>query len=373
MSIGDLNRKSVRWMYKNITKPILFRHDPEDVHDHFIRLGEKLGKSKITRGITKGLFHFKDKKLSQEFWGLTFENPVGLSAGFDKNGHLVSILPSVGFGFTQVGTVTALPYKGNPKPRALRLPKDKSLIVNYGLKNEGIPKIIERVQKSLPAKFPVSWSVGKTNDESTSSDEGGLQDYLTGIDMIIQAKVADMLTINVSCPNTFGGEPFTTPEKLDLLLGKVREMDISIPVLVKLPINKPWEEFKELLEVCVRHSIDGVVIGNLNKNRRFVCENIDPGQKGSLSGRPTKELCNNLIKQTYKEYKDKLLIVGVGGIFSPEEAYEKIKLGASLLQLITGMIYEGPQLVGEINSGLTKLLEKDGFSHISEAIGIDTQ
>ncbi|MCB9791003.1 quinone-dependent dihydroorotate dehydrogenase, partial [Candidatus Nomurabacteria bacterium] len=322
--------------------------------------------------VTKSLFSYiNEKYLAQEVCGIHFSNPIGLSAGFDKDANLQNILPSVGFGFMQIGSVTLHPYEGNPKPRLYRLPKSKALVVYYGLKNIGVKKIAQKLKGFRDKNFPVSISIAKTNSKDTCTTEEGCTDYKGCLEHLVENNIGDFYTINISCPNTFGGEPFTTPEKLDALLKGLRKIDIEKPLFVKMPINLVWEDFRKLLNVIVEYQCDGVIIGNLNKDHSsdLIKDKIPDGVKGGISGLPTKELSNNLISKTYSEYRDKLVIVGVGGVFSAEDAYEKIKLGASLVQLITGMIYKGPQLVGEINRDLVSFLKRDGYANLAEAVG----
>lgn len=360
----------ISFCYKYLLKPILFRFDPEIIHDSHISIGNFLGKFKLTRKITSYLFNYKNSKLEQNILGLNFKNPVGLSEGFDKNGHLINILPHVGFGFTQVGSVTFKPYEGNPKPRLYRLPKSKSLVVYYGLKNEGVTKIAERIKSSL-LQVPLSISIAKTNHPSTKETSAGIEDYVSSLKYLEKAELGNIFTLNISCPNTFGGEPFIDPVRLDQLLIEVDNLNISKPVLLKMPINLPWEEFRNLMEVVCKHKIQGVIIGNLNKDRKSfeIIDSIPSDLKGNLSGKATTKLSNALIAKTYLEYGEKMIIIGVGGIFNAADAYEKIKLGANLVQLITGMVFGGPQTIGEINRGIVRLLEKDGYSNISEAVG----
>jgi len=346
--------------------------DPEFVHDNFTRFGKLLGSSEYARKLTRASFYYKNSMLNQTIAGIKFSNPIGLSAGFDKDANLVSILPEVGFGYSQVGTVTYEAYEGNPKPRLYRLPKSKALVVYYGLKNIGVKKIAKKL-KRLPKNknFPISISVGKTNCKRTATVEAGIEDYYDCYKYLVEENIGDFYTINISCPNTFGGEPFTTPKELDMLLGQLRKVKNKKPMFLKMPIVLSWKEFEKLLKIAIKYKVDGVIIGNLNKDHKHstIKDAIPNGIKGGISGRPTWKLSNDLIANTYKNYGDKLTIVGVGGIFNAQDAYEKIKLGSSLIQLITGMIYEGPQLIGEINEGLVELMERDGYSNISEAVG----
>lgn len=344
--------------------------DPEFVHDRITAIGEILGKCKFSRAFVGWLFSYKNSILEQELWEIKFKNPVGLSAGFDKDARLYSIMKSVGFGFTEIGTVTYDSYEGNPKPRLLRLPKSKGLVVNYGLKSIGAEAVI----KSLKAKdktIPQIISIGRTNSPKTADPENGINDYYKCLKEFLDADVGDAYEINISCPNLFGGEPFNDEISLQKLLTKIYSLEIKKPVFIKMPINLPWPEFKKLVDVALSFGVQALVIGNLNKNRNdlLIKEAIPQNMKGSVSGKPTENLSNNLISETYKYCGDKIKIIGVGGVFSAEDAYKKIRLGASLVELITGMIYEGPQLIGQINKELAELLRKDGYKNISQAVG----
>jgi dihydroorotate dehydrogenase len=357
--------------YQNLLKPVFFMLDPEWVHDRMTQTGELLGNYKLTKALTKLCFSYYDPSLEQELWGINFENPIGLSAGFDKDGHLLNILPDVGFGFAEIGSVTLEPYEGNPKPRLWRLLKSKALIVWYGLKNDGVKKFVKRIRSYGKLYFVFGVSVAKTNCSATKNDKEGVRHYKECLQELIKNKIGRFYVINISCPNTFGGEPFTTKEKLDSLLSELIKVKTEKPILVKMPINLPWKDFEGLVSIVVKHKMAGVIIGNLNKDHKdkSIKDQIPAGAQGGISGKATTKLCNELIKQTYRKYGEKIKIVGVGGVFDGKDAYEKIKLGATLVEMITGMIFGGPQTIGQINRELAYYLKKDGFSNISEAIG----
>jgi len=366
----------ITFTYKKIIKPILFRLDPETVHNFFIYSGRLLGKFGLTRRVTSIVFKPKENaRLKVQLGNVEIKNPIGLSAGFDKEADLVDILPSLGFGYQQVGTVTLNPDEGNKGKRLVRLKTSKSIIVNYGLKNDGAEEIIKRLKNRKVKDFPLSISIGKTNADYTSSDEAGIKDYFDCLKRFMDENIGQIYTINISCPNTFGGEPFTTPDKLERLLNKLSELNHTKPVFLKMPIDKKWDDFKKLIDVVLKYEfITGVVIGNLAIDResmeldeleREIAEN----SKGGISGSVTTKLCNTLIRETYLYAGDELKIIGVGGIFSANDAYEKIKLGATAVQLITGMIFEGPSLIKKINKDLIKFMDDDGFVNISEAMG----
>ncbi len=379
--------KIIRFLYKNILKRILFLFDPEFVHDRTTTLGRILGSNRLTRSLTAKLFKFTDPVLIQNIHGIRFENPVGLTAGFDKDANLVDILDCIGFGYMQVGSVTLHPYEGNPGKRLLRLKKSKSILVNYGLKNIGVDKVIERLSKRK-STFPISISIAKTNSAITCQLDEGIADYIGSYKKCLEAGVGDFHTFNISCPNSHGGrdynnpgdgENFADPDRLSKLLDAINEIappdEDRKPVFLKLQINRSWDDTRELLEVAKAHGVEGVIIGNLNKDRSDpdLLDTIPDGQKGGFSGYPNKKLANNLISKTFETYADDFVIVGVGGIFNADDAYEKIRLGASLLQLATGLIYEGPQVVHEINRGLARRIKADGFRHLSDAVGADVK
>jgi dihydroorotate dehydrogenase len=361
----------IGWSYRNFLKPVFFKFNPEFVHDRITFVGNVLGKFILTKYITRKIFRYDNDALIQTVAGLEFKNPIGLSAGFDKNAKLIHILPEIGFGFMEIGSITLNPYIGNPKPRLFRLPKSKALVVYYGLMNEGVKKIINRFKTYSNNSTLLGISIAKTNSITTSTEEGAIKDYIECLKFLEKEDVGSYYTINISCPNTFGGEPFTTESRLEKLLAQVETLKINKPVFIKMPINLPIEEYAQLLKVIIKYRITGVIIGNLTKvrNPQLIKDTIPSNVKGGISGNPTQRLSNELITYTYKNYGKDLIIIGVGGIFTAEDAYEKIKRGASLVQLITGMVFHGPQLIGEINKNLVELLKKDGFKNIKEAIG----
>lgn len=364
--------------YAKVVKPLLFKQKPDSVHERLLRTGSGLQRVRAVRSLVRSVWAYENSaKLGQEVLGIRFRNPMGLSAGFDKNFELPVMLKSIGFGFMEGGSLTSKPCTGNPKPWFHRLPKTKSIVVHAGLANQGVLKIIEKIKSYHPSTFsdfPLNISVAKTNSKATASETDAIADYIDSLLQIKDAGVGDIVTLNISCPNTYGGEPFTTPELLERLLQKVDGVHLSQPVFIKMPVDLAWPDFNKLLVVAAKHQVAGITIGNLAKDRGQVKlkDPLPQTVKGGLSGKPTWELSNNLIRQTYKQYHRRFVIIGVGGVFSAEDAYTKIKLGATLVELITGIIFEGPQLIGQINQGLVVLLERDGYQNISEAIGIES-
>lgn len=366
--------KIFTFIYKNLAKPIFFLFDPELIHNSITSLGEISGNISPINNLLKSTFAMKNKKLHQNIAGINFTNPIGLAAGFDYFAKLTQILPSMGFGFQTIGTITYGEYEGNPKPRLGRLPESKSLMVNKGYKNKGA---IKTVQKLTNKNFviPVGISIGKTNTRKKETQEEAVEDIISAFKIFESATINNSYyELNISCPNLYGNISFYPPKNLNELLTAVDKLKIQKPIFIKMPINETDSATKKMLDVIVKHKIKGVIFGNLQKDRNdksLLKQEVKKFKVGNFSGKPTEKRSNELIKLAFKNYGKKLIIIGCGGIFSAEDAYLKIKLGASLVQLITGLIFEGPTLVAQINNDLPKLLQKDGFKTISEAIGKD--
>ncbi len=364
----------IRFCYIYLAKPILFLIPPDKTHADMITFASVFSRVGMLRGLTKLIFSRKiDKSLQQNLFGIQFNNPVGLAAGLDKNAEIIPVVDKLGFGFSTAGSITALPCAGNPRPWFYRLPKTKSLVVNAGLGNQGSIKNLQRVSEyNTIAGYPVIVSVAKTNSQNVISVNAGINDYIATLKQAKDCQNVTMIELNISCPNAFGGEPFTTPARLEKLLKAVDKIGVKQPIAVKMPVDLPWSAFSQILDVIIKHSaVQAVTIANLFKDRSNVDlkDKFPDSVKGNLSGKPTWDASNELIRQTYKKYGDKLKIIGVGGIFSAEDAYKKIKLGASLVELVTGMIFLGPQIAAEINYDLSRLLKRDGYENISQAIG----
>lgn len=358
-----------RWGYQHLLKPFFFRCDPEWVHDRVCVFGASLGRWRMTRLLTNVLCAYKHPGLQQEILGITFSNPIGLTEGFDKDARLTQIMPSVGFGYEMIGSVTAQACEGNEKPRLWRLPKTKGLVVYYGLKNEGVAKIHRRLSGERFA-VPVGVSIAKTNSHRTVDTHAGVEDYMRGL--MTMKDVGDFHVINISCPNVFGGEPFSDPERLEKLLFRLDLIKTPKPRFLKIAVDLTLEQLDALITVMDRHRVDGMILANLTKRYdrpQIIQDEIRTGMKGGISGRPTYEASNALIAHAYLEAGGRYVIIGAGGVFTAEDAYEKIRQGASLVQLATGMIFEGPQLIGEINRGLVQRMHRDGFETIREVVG----
>jgi dihydroorotate dehydrogenase subfamily 2 len=363
------------WLYRYVVKPIAFRFDPEFVHNHMVSFGRLFGRWRVKRAVMAEIFRVDDRRIAVERFGRVFPSPLGLAAGFDYNGNLTQILPSLGFGFQSVGTVTNQPCDGNAPPRLGRLPKSRSLLVNKGFKNLGIREITAHhivFPAQTAAGYQIALSIGATNAASVSNAQAQIADIVESFKLIKDDERYVWLELNISCPNVHGSGSLATPEALDQVLRAVTALDLKRPLVVKFPIELPWAETKPLVELLVKYQAAGIIIGNLahdRANAAFDPAEIRAAGKGNFSGKPTEELSNQLIAHVYREFGDKLIIIGLGGVFTASDAYEKIRLGASLVQLITGMIYRGPAVIHDINTGLLELLEADGFDHLDAAIG----
>lgn len=368
-------------MYKYLVKPLLFLLTPDFTHRLIIFCGRMAQAIPLIRWMVRKMWSFQDRALQQEIDGVTYRNPVGLSAGFDKNIQLSSLMGDVGFGFASGGSVTLEPRKGNRRPWFHRLPKTKSVVVYAGMPNYGLKKISRHIIKnrSRVQGVPTVVSVAVIANKSTKdafgprvSEDLIIKDVKKAVEYIVKHQLASVVEINISCPNA-GKEPFIYPETLDMLLREMDDIERNVPFWVKMPHLYDMQQFDSLLQTIVKHNIQGVTVANLVKDRTMVTikDPLTDEIRGGLSGEPTREHSLELIRHAYQKYGDRLTIIGVGGIFTAEDAYAKIRAGASLVGLITGLFFEGPQLVGRINRELVTLLKNDGFSHISEAVGAD--
>lgn len=366
----------IHFLYIHIVKRFFFLFSAECIHGSLTRTGNFLGSFALGRGITRIFFSYAHHSLEQDVCGIHFKNPIGLAAGFDYDAKLPQILPSFGFGFNSVGTITNMSYEGNPPPMLGRLPKSKSLLVNKGFKNRGAEKISQELKK-YSLEIPLGISIGRTNSSKLTTVSQSIEDIILAYSVFENAQVKNLYyELNISCPNLlFATEDFSDPKNLEPLLKEIDTLHLKKPVFIKMPIDKSDEQIRTALEVISKHdSIRGVIFGNLQKNKKD--SSLDPVEvakfdRGYFSGKPCEKRSNELIKLAFKEYGTKLVVIGCGGVFTAEDAYKKIRNGATLIQMITGMIFEGPQVISAINQGLVELLKKDGFSHISEAIGVD--
>ncbi len=335
----------------------------------------------MSRGLLPGQDIYRHKNLVSKVFGLEFQNPVGLAAGFDKNARCLAALSNQNFGFVEVGTVTPLPQKGNPKPRLFRLTEEKAIINRMGFNNEGIELYSQRLRQWKYAGFSkkellVGANIGKNKNSPNDSS-----DFINCLEKVYG--LCDYIVINISSPNTPGLRDLQKASQLNMFLQemnlRIREISTKyngrLPLLIKLSPDENEDNLKEIAEVLLANRIDGVVISNttiktsLIKKAGFAENRV----AGGLSGKPLFDPSTTAIENFYRASNGKIPIIGVGGIFSAEDAYTKIRKGASLVQVYSALIYKGFGLVNEINTGLAELLKKDGFDHISQAVGIDVK
>lgn len=360
------------YAYKFILKPILFKLDAEFVHEKMVKMGESLPIG-ITNIFNK-IFAKKYKSLNQKILGINFYSPIGLAAGFDYEARLTKVLPKIGFGFGSIGTLTNSAYEGNPKPRLGRLPESKSLLVNKGFKNYGVFETLKKFGKRK-FSYPVGVSIGRTNSVDLDTVDKSIKDIIEGFKSVQKLKTQNLyFELNISCPNLIHNFDinFYKLSNLDKLLSEVDKLRLKKPVLVKMPIDQTESHTLKMLKVISKHKIDGVIFGNLQTNSKHRSIKQSEAKKfkmGKFSGKPTFEDSNKLIRLAYKNFKQRFVIVGTGGVFSADDAWVKFENGASLVQLITGMIFEGPQLIAQINRDLSEKLKENGFKNISEVVG----
>lgn len=353
-------------IYKNLIRPIMFGLDAETAHE----IGIKSLRLGLATGIAQRVAadRYQSSLGPCEVFGLRFDNPLGVAAGFDKNGIVVNQLAALGFGFVEVGTVTLHPQKGNEKPRMFRLPEDRALINRLGFNNDGAEAVTSRL-KDLERRCVVGVNIGKNKDVP---NEDAVENYLAVFDLV--HPVADYITVNISSPNTPNLRDLQHGENLEELLGTVtdrnRAKQNSKPILVKIAPDLRESDIESIVDTCLRKGIAGIIATNTTISRDGLkTREVERFGAGGLSGRPLTARSNEVISKIYRNSKGKLPIIGVGGIFTPEDAFDKIAVGASLLQAYTGFVYGGPAFASDINAGLAQLLKDRGFSSIDDAIG----
>ncbi len=363
------------YAYTLVLRPIFWKIDAKTVHEGMTSFGEVLGRNDLIKKLFSFIFVKKHKNLKSTYHGIKFDNPVGLAAGFDYNAQITQISRHIDFGFQTVGTITNIEYAGNPAPQLGRLPKSKSLLVNKGYKNKGSLVISDKLSKFKKFDLPLGISIGRSNNSTLDTLESSIEDIVKSFKMFEKANAKNSYyELNISCPNIINAVhvSFYEPKNLEKLLSRVDRLRIKKPIFVKMPIDKSDREFKKMLDVIVKHKIKGVIIGNLQTNKEhktLVKSEVRKFKMGNFSGKPTFEDSNRLIKLAYKSYKDRLTIIGCGGVFNSDDAWIKFTNGASLIQLITGMIFEGPQLIAQINRDLSERLTKKGYKSIKEIVG----
>jgi dihydroorotate dehydrogenase len=364
-------------VYRSLVRPLLFRLPPETAHEL------ALHSLSFSPGLIRRLFARHDSSspaLTIERFGLNFQNPVGLAAGFDKDGIALQPLAALGFGFIEAGTVTLHPQPGNPRPRLFRLAADRALINRAGFNNEGAAAFVKRVEHARPSCV-LGVSIGKSK---ITPLEEATADYLASFELVYN--VADYVAINVSSPNTPQLRQLQQSEQLSSLLqalqARNRELQAKtqrarqVPLLVKLSPDLTPEQLEQIVDVLTRLQIDGIIATNTTitrDNLRTDRSRVAACGEGGLSGAPLRSRSTQMIADLYRLTSGRIPLIGVGGIFTAENAWEKIAAGASLVQLYTGFIYQGPGIAREINRGLEEILKREGFNNLDEAVGCHTK
>ena len=338
-------------MYKLI-KPLLFQFDPETIH--YVVTGALRRANRIwgVKSLLKNLYQLEDKRLAREVLGLKFKNPLGLAAGFDKNASMIEELAEFGFGFIEIGTVTPLPQPGNEKPRMFRLPQDDALINRLGFNNQGVDLVAARLKQVQRKGLIIGGNIGKNK---LTSNEDAVNDYIKCFDRLFD--VVDYFVVNVSSPNTPGLRELQEKEPLKHILNTLQQRNnknqITRPILLKIAPDLTNSQLDDIIEIVMETKIAGVIATNttISRDDLLSSENLKK-ESGGLSGKPLTMRSTEVIRYLSKHSNKSFVIVGVGGIHSPEDALEKIQAGASLIQIYTGFIYEGPGLIKRILKGL---------------------
>tara|TARA_B100000035_G_C20949378_1_gene531260 strand:- start:77 stop:1120 length:1044 start_codon:yes stop_codon:yes gene_type:complete len=345
-------------MFSNF-RSLLFKLDPETAHNLAIKsLKFNFVPDVFDQNTNESLF--SSKLFNQEI-----SNPIGMAAGFDKNAEVYNSLYKLGFGFVEVGTITPLPQYGNPKPRVFRLVEDEALINRLGFNNKGSKNVLNRLE-SNPKRGVLGINIGPNKDTKDR-----LNDYLIGLETF--HKNADYITVNISSPNTENLRNFHDQSKLKELLEKInlkkKELKSKIPLVVKISPDIKDLQINEISDILLDNEIDAAIISNTSDSTREKLRDIQKHQKGGLSGKPIETKSNNVIKKFYKLFKGKIKIIGVGGVDSGKSAYDKFLSGADYIQLYTGMVYQGPNIVGIIKKELREILTKEGVKNYTEIVG----
>ncbi|WP_327019394.1 quinone-dependent dihydroorotate dehydrogenase [Croceibacter atlanticus] len=335
-------------MYKSILRPILFKSDPEEIHHFTFSSVRRLFKVPGSKNIIKKLYQVNDTRLEREVFGLKFKNPVGLAAGFDKDAKLYKELSHFGFGFIEIGTVTPKPQPGNPKKRLFRLKEDQAIINRMGFNNGGVAEAVVRLQKNK--NVLIGGNIGK--NKVTPNDEA-VNDYILCFNALFN--VVDYFVVNVSSPNTPGLRELQDKEPLTKLLATLQDLNAQKekrkPILLKIAPDLTEDQLLDIIDIVATTKIDGVIATNTTISREGLTS-VNKEETGGLSGKPLTKRSTEVIRFLSEKSNRAFPIIGVGGIHSAQDALEKIEAGASLVQLYTGFIYEGPQLIKDINTEL---------------------
>lgn len=352
-------------VYEHTIRRILFAMDPEDAHVRTMRM---LGAGGAMLSLAPWL-RVRDPRLEVTAFGRRCPAPVGLAAGLDKHAEAVGAWAALGAGFVEVGTVTPLPQSGNPRPRLFRLPEDRALINRMGFNSAGAEAVAARLRRARGRVVPVGTNIGKNRD---TPNEEAASDYARAAAAL--ADVADYFAINVSSPNTAGLRDLQRPDSIQSLVSAVRRATAAtrVPVLVKLSPDLPPHDLDEAVDAVAAAGADGIIATNTTTSRDGL-KSAHAREAGGLSGAPLRDAANDVCRRVYRRTSGRLPIVGVGGIFTAEDVYARIRSGATLVQVYTALIYEGPGLFARLHRGLLRLLERDRLSSITDAIGLDVQ
>ena len=340
-------------MYKHILRPILFRFNPETAHNLTLSAIAMLRHIPFAQSIVRALYKRESPSLEKEVFGIKFPNPVGLAGGLDKNGEFYNDMANFGFGFVEIGSLTPQPQDGNPKPRCFRVPQDKAIINRFGINNKGVRNAVEHLKKNKPEVI-VAANISKN---TASINEDAAKDYESAFALLYD--FVDMFVVNVSCPNVVGLTSLQDitflSEIVDKLLNLRMYYDEYRPILLKVSPDLAKEQLDDIIDYCLRSGIDGIVAGNTTRSRDGLTisqEKIEKIGNGGMSGAPVHKKNLELVRYIHTKTEGKLPIVGVGGIMSEREAKAMIEAGASLVEIYTGFIYEGPALIKRINKTL---------------------
>lgn len=353
-------------LFEKLVRPLLFRLEAETAHEFALSALRTGLSSSAAQERARRRFSVKFPGPIRRF-GLEFENPLGIAAGFDKNGLAIGQLSSLGFGFVEVGTVTLRPQPGNEKPRLFRLPKDKALINRLGFNNRGAAALAESLQKTR-RRCVVGINIGKNKDVP---NEEAVENYVEVL-KVVHAE-ADYIAVNISSPNTPNLRDLQQAESLDELLRALQKTNEALgrkPLLVKIAPDLSDALIREAVDICRQNAVAGMIATNTTISRDgLLTINADQLGAGGLSGRPVAKKSNHVISVIYRHSSGEIPIIGVGGIFNARDAFEKIAAGASLLQAYTGFVYGGPSFARDVNSSLIELLDQSGFSSLDDAVG----
>ena len=343
------------YMYKHLIRPILFRFNPETAHNLTFSALSILRHIPFARSIMRAVYKRESPSLEKEVFGLKFPNPVGLAGGLDKNGEYYNDMANFGFGFVEIGSLTPLPQDGNAKPRCFRVPQDKAIINRFGINNKGVKNAVEHLKKERPNVI-VAANISKN---TTSINEDAAKDYESAFALLYD--FVDMFVVNVSCPNVVGLTSLQDisflSEIVDRLLNLRMYYDNYRPILLKVSPDLSKEQIDDIVEYCLRSGIDGIVAGNTSRSRDGLTiskEEIEKIGNGGMSGAPVHKKNLELVRYIHSKTEGKLPIIGVGGIMSEENAKAMIDAGASLVEIYSGFIYEGPSLIKRIIRYLEK-------------------